>query len=252
QRGEALVEAGRTRDMAPGERVTGSRIVGDRGFVVTFRAIDPLFTLDLSDPSAPRVVAELKVPGFSTYLHPIEADHLLAIGTYVPEPQPGERPDPDARALQLAIFDVTNLAAPRQTHVELVGTAHGWSDAQFEHKAFNWFAARQLLAIPFSDWNPAPSDGADLAPWGGFTSELRVFAIDAVSGIEPRGAISMNDLYASQGEPAWDWYWSPQVRRSVMADDFVYAISDAGIRVADVDELSVPVATVLFEREPPR
>lgn len=243
QQGDALVVVGRSPDLARGERVQSSRIVGDRGFVVTFRQVDPLFTFDLSDPRAPRVVAELKIPGFSTYLHPIGPNHLLGIGTYLPEPVDGQPPDWRARALQLAIYDVGDLASPRQTHVQLVGTAYGWSDAQSEHRAFNWFAARGLLAIPFADWDSSASGAAF---WGSFTSDLRLYSVDPVAGFTPRGALPMRDLYHSGDVGDWTFWWQPSVRRSVMADDFVYAISDAGIRVAHVADLSTPLASVVF------
>jgi hypothetical protein len=243
QERDALTVVGSSPDLAKGERVMSSRIIGDKGFVVTFRQIDPLFTFDLSDPTSPRVVAELKIPGFSTYMHPLDANHLLTIGTFIPEPVAGQPVNWQARALQLAIFDVSDLAAPRQTHVKLVGTAYGWSEAQSEHRAFNYFAAKKLLAIPFSDWDVTASGSAY---WSAFTSDLRVYSVDAATGFTARGALSMRDLYQSAGVSGWLYYWQPSVRRSVMADDFVYAISDAGIRVANVADLSSPLATAPF------
>jgi uncharacterized secreted protein with C-terminal beta-propeller domain len=80
---------GQSEDLAPGERVTSARFIEDKGFVVTFRQVDPLFTFDLSDPKNPKKLGELKIPGFSTYLHPMGPNHLLTIGTYVPEPVNG-------------------------------------------------------------------------------------------------------------------------------------------------------------------
>lgn len=244
QERDALTVVGLSPDLAKGERVMSSRMIGDKGFVVTFRQVDPLFTFDLSDPASPRVVGELKIPGFSTYMHPLDADHLLTIGTYIPEPVAGQPVDWRARALQLAIFDVTDLAAPRQTHVKLVGTAYGWSEAQSEHRAFNYFAAKKLLAIPFSDWDVTASGSAY---WSAFTSDLRVYSVDPLTGFTARGALSMRDLYQSAGTRDWLYYWQPSVRRSVMADDFVYAISDAGIRVANVADLATPLATAPFD-----
>lgn len=93
--------------------------------------MEPLYTLDLSDPTRPRWVGELKVPGFSSHMHPIDAMHLLTIGTYMPEQQADWR----ERHLQLALFDVSLLAHPVQTHTQLVGHAWGWSEAHWDHKA---------------------------------------------------------------------------------------------------------------------
>ncbi|MBL9039614.1 MAG: beta-propeller domain-containing protein, partial [Archangium sp.] len=242
----SLDVVGQSAELAPGERIMSSRFIEGKGFVVTFRQVDPLFTFDLTDPTNVRKLGELKIPGFSTYLHPIDADHLLTIGTYVPEPVNGQPQDWRARALQLAIFDVSDMANPRQTFTQLVGTAYGWSEAQHEHKAFNYFPAKKLLAIPFASWESDWSSGSSY--WSSFTSDLRVFGVDATTGFTPRGAVSMRDLYQVHNYGNWSYYWTPAVRRSVMADDYVYAISDAGLRVAHISNLSAPLATAQLER----
>jgi hypothetical protein len=245
----SLDVVGQSEDLAKGERVTSARFIEDKGFVVTFRQVDPLFTFDLSDPTRPTKLAELKVPGFSTYLHPMGPNHLLTIGTYVPEPVNGVQPDWRSRALQLTIFDVTDMKNPKQAHTQLVGTSSGYSEAQHEHKAFNYFPAKKLLAIPFIDWNWNSSGSAY---WTYFISDLRVFSVDPITGFTPRGAISMRDMYQVESYSNWTYYWTPQVRRSVMADDFVYAISDSGIRAANVNNLSLPLATARFNRYDPQ
>ena len=245
----ALEVVGQSDNLAPGERVMSSRIIGNKGFVVTYRQVDPLFTFDLSDPTNPKKMGELKIPGFSTYMHPLDENHLLTIGTYVPEPVNGQPQDWRQRALQLAIFDVSDMANPKQTHVQLVGTAYGWSEAQYEHKAFNYFAAKKLLAIPFSDWDSTHT-GNDY--WNYFRSELKVYNVDALTGFTAKGVLSLSDMYQSYtynwDNQTWTYYWQPHVRRSVMADDFVYAISDAGIRAANLANMSLPLATVQFDK----
>jgi hypothetical protein len=243
ERAGALEVVGQSPELAPGERVTGSRILGNKGFVVTFRQVDPLFTFDLTDPAHPTLKGELTVPGFSTYLHPLDDTHLLTIGMYR-SPNPT---DWASSAIQLAIFDVADLAAPRQTFTQLVGTASSWSEAVGEHKAFNYFGARKLLAIPFADWSYA-SNGQ--FSWSAFTSDLRVYSVDAATGFTPRGALSVADQYQSSSGSGWgytwSYFWQPTVRRSVMADDFVYAIGDSGLRVANVNSLGSPLASVTF------
>lgn len=233
---------GQTPDLADGETVQSSRIIGNTGFIVTYRQVDPLFTIDLTDPAHPTKKGELKVPGFSTYLHPLDETHLLTIGIFTPEPVNGQT-DWNQRALQLAIFDVSDLSHPVQTHTQLVGTAYGWSEAAYEHKAFNYFAAKKLLAIPFSDYS-FRNDGQDY--WSSFRSDLRVFSVDAQTGFTAKGSVEMKDMYQVAQYSNWTYYWEPYVRRSVMADEFVYAISDSGIRVANIANLSQPVATARF------
>ena len=235
-----LAVLGQSEDVAKGERIFSSRFIGDRGFVVTFRQVDPLFTFDMSDPLAPRRVGELKIPGFSTYLHPVDANHLLAIGTHISETN-----DWRSRAIKLTLFDVSDFANPKEKFTHLLGTSSASSEAQVDHRAFNYFPEKKLLAIPFVDYR---WDSTQYDYWSYFTSELRVFHVDTAAGFTPRGAMTMKDVYQTPSMPSWYYYWSPQIRRSVMADDFVYAISDAGIRVANVTALSTPLATVKFEQ----
>ncbi len=243
ERSGSLEVVGQTRDIAEGERITSARFLGTKGFVVTFRQVDPLFTVDLSSPTNPRVVGELKVPGFSSYIHPLDENYLLTIGTHIDEPDPNGQVNWQTRSMKLSIFDVTDFENPVEKFTELVGTSNGYSEAAWEHKAFNYFPERGLLAIPFSDYI---QDGSREDYWGQFVSELRVFRVGADTGIAPVGAISMSDIYQEYRYDQWSWRWSPWVRRSVMADDFAYAVSDAGIRVANVANLSQTIATAQF------
>lgn len=229
---------GQTPEFSPDERIFGARFIGDRGFVVTYRRVDPFITLDLADPVHPKIVGELKVPGFSTYLHPIDDRHLLAIGQDVPTSGA-----PIGR-IKISMFDVSDLAQPLEKYAQVVGTEFGTSEAEYEHKAFNYFPEKKLLAIPFAGWDPNRSCGLF---WCGFTSDLRVFSVDPARGIFSQGALPMRDLYERIDSRHWGYAWSPWVRRSVMADDFAYAISNAGIRVAGLGSLATPIQTVVFD-----
>jgi hypothetical protein len=235
----ALKELGRSVDLARDERIFSARFVGKKGYIVTFRQVDPLFTFDLSDPANPHKVGELKIPGFSTYIHPVGDTHLLTMGEHRDDTGGWQ-----GRALKLSLFDVSDMAHPKETFTQLVGTQSSGSEALYEHKAFNYFPAKGLLAIPFTDWSYNPN-GGDY--WSSFRSELRVFRVDTATGFTPVGAISMGDVYRTFNQRGWSWYWSPTVRRSVMADDYVYAISDGGLRVAKTDALQTPLATSLFD-----
>ena len=222
----ALVLVGETPRFGSGESVFGTRFLGTRGFVITARQIDPLFTFDLADPANPTRVGELEMPGFISYLHPVDDTHLLGIGM---ERGAGGGPN----QVKIALLDVADLAHPIDLATALVGEGWSWSEALWNPKAFTWFGARSLLAIPFADWGEI------------FTSDLRLFHVDAATGIQPAGVLSMADVYQDPG-PSFGWYWSPYVRRSILADDFVYAVSDAGVRSAKVAELPAWLATIRF------
>ena len=252
--GGALTLVGEIPSLVDGERLTAMRFVGDKGFAVTFRNVDPLVTLDLSDPLHPKKVAELTLPGFSTYLQPIDATHLLAIGEDLPLDGSGHA-DWSRRAVTLSVFDVGDLAHPARTAQALVGTAWAYSEALWDHHAFNWYRPEAgkpgLLAIPFSDW-------LQTGHWSdGFVSDVRVFTVDPAGSIQPVGALGMGDVFIQQGSGGnFTWQYRPWVRRSVLATDpggktFVYAVSDAGVRAAALGSLATPLATVLFPRVGP-
>ena len=84
--------------------------------------------------------------------------------------------------------------------------------------------------------------------WSSFVSDLRVYEVDVTKGFTAKGAISMKDVFQASNYYGWTYYWTPQARRSVMADDFVYSISDAGLRVANIADLSKPIATAFFDK----
>jgi uncharacterized secreted protein with C-terminal beta-propeller domain len=140
QREGSLVQAGRIGELGKGERVYAVRFIGDVGFVVTFRQVDPLYTIDLSDPERPRVLGALKIEGYSSYLHPIGEDLLLGIGQDASE---------QGRPLgtQLSIFDVSSLRSPVRLHH--VGLGPGWSEAESDHHAFLFWPRTGTVVVPF-------------------------------------------------------------------------------------------------------
>jgi uncharacterized secreted protein with C-terminal beta-propeller domain len=131
---------GRVGGLGKGERVYAVRFTGDVGYAVTFRQIDPLYTIDLAVPERPRVLGELKIPGYSAYLHPIGEDLLLGIGQDATE---------EGRPLgtQISLFDVSNLRSPARLHKQHLG--QGWSEAESDHHAFLYWPRTRLVVVPF-------------------------------------------------------------------------------------------------------
>ena len=142
--GDVLVEVGSVGDIGRGEQVQSVRFVGDVGYVVTFRQIDPFYTIDLSDPANPRILGELKIPGFSSYLHPISDSLVLGVGSDA---------DPEGRVTgaKVSLFDVSDLTAPRE--VAVWTAPDGWNDVGWDHRAFLWWAPESLAVIPVTVWN---------------------------------------------------------------------------------------------------
>ena len=127
------MQVGRVGGLGHGERIYAVRYIGDTGFVVTFRQVDPLYTLDLSDPAAPRVAGELKVPGYSAYLHPLGDGLLLGVGQDATE---------EGRAAGRAAVAVRRLepVASRSGSTSTPSAANSWTAVETDHHAFLWWA----------------------------------------------------------------------------------------------------------------
>ena len=134
-----LVEVGSVGDIGRGERVQSVRFAGDIGYVVTFRQIDPFYTIDLSDPTAPAVVGELKIPGFSSYLHPLGEGLVLGVGSDADE-------DGRVTGAKVSLFDVSDLADPQE--VSVWTAPGGWNEIGWDHRAFLWWAPERLAVLP--------------------------------------------------------------------------------------------------------
>lgn len=233
-----LTQVGVTEPLAMNERIYSVRFKDARGFMVTFRQTDPLFTLDLSDHEKPVVVGELKVPGYSSYIHMIDDKSLLTIGRDATETG-------RVLGLKLAVFDVSDMAAPKELHT-LAVDGQLWSEAESNHKAFNFFGSKGLLAIPVSGYRAAGRETNGMW-WGEYMSALKVFKVDVEAGISEVGEVDMTNVYQGQSprEESW-WFSGATVQRSIFADDYVYAIADLGIKAAKVDELDAPVSSVSY------
>ncbi len=131
--------------LGKGERIYAVRFLGDRGYVVTFRRTDPLYTLDLSDPTAPRVRGELKILGYSAYLHPVGEDRLLGVGQDATERG-------QAAGAQLSLFDVSNAAAPRRVAQAALGSGSS-TQAEFDPHAFLFWDPTRLGVIPLQRYS---------------------------------------------------------------------------------------------------
>jgi hypothetical protein len=236
--GPSLEEVGRVDGIAPGEDLRAVRFDGDRGFVVTFERTDPLFTLDLSDPAAPRLTAELVVPGFSTYLHLMDPGHLLTIG-FDADPASGFS---WFQGIRLQVFDVEDPGAPALSHAEVIGARGTGSEAATDHLAFNYFAPADLLAVPVTVCEDGGVYGTQVT-----FSGLLVYRVTATGGFTRLGGV---EHPLPPGETIDGACWggwtrsSSLVKRSVFLEDFVYSITASEVRVQDTRALGTELARV--------
>lgn len=207
QRKGALARLGSVGGLGNGERVYAVRFIGDTGYVVTFRQVDPLYTLDLSTPSRPVVRGELKIRGYSAYLHPVGDDLLLGIGRDATD---------DGRVLgtQASLFDVSDIRSPKRLDAFSLG--NGLSEAEQDHHAFLWWPRTGLAVIPLQAYGDTPFIGA---------LGLRVRRTDGIAEV---GRV------AHPGQPGVEPVGSPgtPIRRSIVVGDVVYTMSAAGVRAS--------------------
>ena len=138
-----LEQLGQVGNMGKGERIFSVRFVGETAYVVTFRQTDPFYTVDLSEPAAPKVLGELKITGYSGQLHPLGPDHILGIGQEATN-------DGRTTGAKITLFDVSNLANP--VDVDTWTAPNSWTDAEWDHKAFLWWAPENLAVLPVQNW----------------------------------------------------------------------------------------------------
>ncbi len=136
---------GKLEDIAYDEQVKSVRFMGDTGFIVTFRNTDPLFTLDLSDPTAPKVVGEVKLPGFSSYLHPVGEGLVVGLG------YDGDEENADFNTVKVSLFDVSDLKNPKEVDTFVLKNAY--SRALNEPKAFITYPEEKLIGFPVEHYD---------------------------------------------------------------------------------------------------
>jgi uncharacterized secreted protein with C-terminal beta-propeller domain len=235
-----LKVVGQVDQIAPTEDIRSVRFDGPRGFVVTFKKTDPLFAFDLSNPSAPVIAGELKIPGYSTYIHLLDDDHLLTIGY-----------DSDDmgnfawfQGIMLQIFDVSNISEPELLHKWVIGTRGSTSDAATNHLAFNYFAPKQMLAIPITicEGGSGGSYGTDMT-----FSGLIVFDVSLETGFSEHGRVTHLEPCADDCRGMCTNWWTNSnstVKRSIFMDEFIYSVAMDQIVIQDLDNMGVNTGVV--------
>ncbi len=213
ERGSELALLGRAGGLGRGERIYAVRFAGDKGYVVTFRQVDPLYTLDLSRKTDPRVVGELKILGYSAYLHPISDDLLLGVGQ-------DASAEGRTQGTQLSLFDVSDPQRPARRAQASLG-AGASSTAEYDPHAFLFWKPSNLAVIPLSSYG---SSGEEFQGAVGF-------AIGTAS-IAERGRI------AHPAERAGETTYRPPIGRSLVIGEQLFTLSYAGLAANRVDSLA--------------
>ena len=211
----ALEVVGQVDGLGRGEQIFAVRFLGELGYVVTFRQIDPLYVVDLSDPTAPAVTGELKILGYSAYLHPVGEGRLLGVGQDADE-------EGRQRGTQLSLFDVSDPTAP--TRIAQAGLGEGtYSDVEFEHRAFLHWTATGTTVLPISRYTYDPESEKEDFFVGAAGFDVSASSIDEIAEI-------------SHGDESADRW--PGILRSVVVEDTLYTLSDLGLKGSDISTLT--------------
>jgi len=256
----SLIQVGIVDDIAPNETIWSVRFIGNRGYLVTFENIDPLWVIDLSNPLDPIILGELEVPGVSTYIHPINENTLLTIGIGPGEDGLGL----DWSTTQISLFDVSEPTNPTLADSMSVSPAYtddncedirncgwswSWSEATYEHKAFSYWAPEDLLAIPLSTYRYFYNE-SNYYNYE-YISMLKLINVDIENlSLSNHGEIEHSQFY-NNNENDWWYHSSTSIRRSIFMGDYIYAFSSLGVTVHNTSKISLVEELSIPGQEPP-
>jgi len=231
QVGARLVIVGKVGGLGLGDQIYAVRFAGPVGYVVTYRAVDPLYTLDLSDAAQPRVVGELQLSGYSAYLDPIDMSHVIGIGQ-------ATNAAGHIEGTQISLFDTSDFAAPVRTAVFRLPFGH--SEAEIDPHALLYWPAAGLLVMPALLPDPAATPaGTALPSADNVPTPVSAALVLHVSdhSITEAGLITHP---AVPGDPA-----GGQIRRSLVIGGDLWTMSDQGLKANDLMTLA-PLGWVPF------
>lgn len=211
-----LKVAGKLEDLAPGERIYSARFMGDRAYLVTFKQVDPLFVIDLKDPAGPRVLGELKIPGYSDYLHPYDENHIIGFGKEAVE----ARGTALYQGMKVALFDVSDVARPVEKFKTTIGDRGTDSELLHNPKALLFDKDKDLLVFPVTvmennDPNADPFSYGTQSFQGAY-----VYDISLDKGLNLKGRIGHQNI-----------------DRALYIGDTLYTVSKARIQANAIDDL---------------
>lgn len=233
-----LEQVGALENIAPDERIYAVRFAGDRGYVVTYKEVDPLFVLDLGNPRQPVILGQLKIPGYSDYLHPYDENHLIGIGkdtemvTRINENGEESRVEV-SKGLKMSMFDVTDVTNPKEMYTEIIGEGSAGSTALYEHKSFLFDKEKELLAMPVTLFEKREGDEYETRVFDGAV----VYRVNLQSGFTLAGKVSQ--YTAEEMAEFGNGGFGPDksISRILYIDDYLYTVSYSNIAAYKLWEL---------------
>ena len=239
---EGMNIIGRLEGIAPGERIYSVRFMGDRGYMVTFKTVDPFFVIDLKDPAAPKVLGALKIPGYSDYMHPYDDNHIIGFGKETIElgPKGGGNSTAYYTGMKMAVFDVTDVSNPVEMFKEKIGGRGTESPLLHNHKALLFSKEKNLLALPITLMEVKGPEVVDGFPvYGEFTYQgAYVYNLNLTDGFQLKGRITHLSDQDYQMAGSY-WYDSDKnVERILYINDVLYTLSGRYIKANSLNDLA--------------
>ena len=225
---EKLDIVGQLEDIAPEESIFSARFMGDRLYLVTFQQIDPFFVIDLSSDT-PKILGELKIPGFSNYLHPFDEEHVIGVGRDTKEMDNGRV---QQLGIKISLFNVSDVNNPKVAGDIIIGDSSTHSEALYNHKAFFFDKTRGVISIPISgdvkglENTSSKMFAPDYNRWSGFY----VFDVDKSNGFEVKGTITHSDSDSR--------YYGMSNARTFYIDDVLYTASQGYLKMNSFEDLN--------------
>jgi uncharacterized secreted protein with C-terminal beta-propeller domain len=238
---EDLDMVGSIEDIAPGESIYSARFMGEKGYLVTFKKIDPFFVLDLSDHENPKILGKLKIPGYSDYLHPYDEDHIIGIGKETVEAEEEWGDFAWYQGVKIAVFDVTDVSEPKELHKVIIGDRGTDSYALHDHKAFLFDRNKNLLVIPILLAEiSGDKETLQRSTHGDYVFQgAYVYDLTLENGFDLKGRITHYDEDDQTFLKSGYYYFDDEhsVKRSLYIDDVLYTISGKKIKLNSLDDL---------------
>lgn len=231
-----LNTVGKVEDLAPGEQIYSVRFTGERAYMVTFRTVDPLFVIDLQEPTNPTVLGKLKIPGYSNYLHPYDDNHVIGFGKDTIELKDSNNNNMAYyQGMKVALFDITDVNNPKEKFVETIGDRGTDSELLYNHKALLFSKEKELLAFPVTVIE-VNKDNPNLLDYGRFSFQgAYIYNLDLETGFNLEKKIThlSEDDYLKAGD-----YWydgNSNIQRIIYIEDTLYTISNNKIKAHSLD-----------------
>lgn len=252
---EQLNQIGETSYLSKGERMYSTRFVGDKAYMVTYKNVDPLYVIDLSNPTNPEVLGKLKIPGYSTYLHPYDDNHLIGIGMQTEEKvyrnSSGKvtRTSTVITGMKMALFDVSDVNNPIQISETIIGDSRTTSAILTNHKALLFSAEKGIIAIPV---NYYPSDfeietsSTDISSMvNSYTSYKTeyisegyfVYDMNLTDGFKLKGTITHKNASTKTSKYYYSNYYTSKLLRGMWIEDNLFTVSENMVKVNKLEDL---------------